>query len=1020
MTIDMVEAAAPVVDERRPWPGLDAFTEAQSPFFFGRDADADELFRRVRRDPVTLLFGESGLGKTSLLQAGLFPRLRWADFLPISIRLDYLAGAPLPAVQVRAAMEREVAAADLSEVTPIGAEESLWGYFHRADRRLADYARKEIVPVLVFDQFEEIFTQGLAVDDSRAASQGFLGELAELCENRPPEALEQAIESDPDLVENFLFDRRDYRIVLALREDFLASLESLRARAPSIGRNRYRLRRMTGRQGLDAILNPAPGLVPPEVAQEIVRFIGRASPEDAFGAAATRDTAEGFEIEPPLLSLVCRELNERRITRGLDRIGADLLAGSRDDIIEGFYKRSIADQPDALRAFVEDRLLSDSGFRESITLDSARRALRDSGVPAEALDELVRGRLLRTEERLGIPRVEIIHDVLTPVIRKSRDTRHLRQAEVAVAEREAALHRERQRVRRAYWLAATMALLVVITISVAGWGWRSKVEAERQRNATEVAKADADRQRNTAEVAKVDADRQRDTAIRAERDLRIDEQELRAEARRARQQLTDDQTTIEELADAVVEERRGEATIQPLMYKSLALMYMRDDEGSIRHLDAILRLRPDYLPALGYRGAAYLIVGKPENALRDIKKYLEFGPDMITYGNLGIAEAMRGNYSAAIDAYEKAIVNYHGDFQEGIDTEVAPDIQAAMRHAWITSDGPTFLNALRYEIAVLHAFRGDPEFESALRAADGLNYQNSTSAYLLALNWSWYIDRAQPDGPSDYGVLAARGALWERTGAIRSRYYDVARQYYQKFEKAYADRPRPEYIGLAHFVAEHLDRKEISGAETMPSEPRDPSELAAEAYAAETDEERLGETIKVLEEAHAEQRPQGRDWLIGLYLRRAQLRYGAGDRKNARGDAERILEFDPHTSAAHRLRADDDGLDDDTRRREYQQAVDDDPFNADALWEFADFLEAGEPQTALRLLLRRVRLVAPSPGDYEKIANLQLKLGQKPQALASVKAAIAIASASDRSELYQLRDDIESAHASGRGKKKGR
>jgi len=80
------------------------------------------------------------------------------------------------------------------------------------------------VPVLVFDQFEEIFTQGLAGDDSRAASQGFLSELAELCENRPPEALEQAIESDPDLVEKFLFDRRDYRIVLALREDFLASL----------------------------------------------------------------------------------------------------------------------------------------------------------------------------------------------------------------------------------------------------------------------------------------------------------------------------------------------------------------------------------------------------------------------------------------------------------------------------------------------------------------------------------------------------------------------------------------------------------------------------------------------------------------------------------------------------------------------------------------------------------------------------------------------------------------------------
>jgi len=148
------------------------------------------------------------------------------------------------------------------------------------------------------------------------------------------------------------------------------------------------LRPMSGRQGLDAILNPVPGLVAPEVAREIVRFIGRPSAEDTFGIIG--DAAEGFEVEPSLLSLVCRELNERRIARGLDQIGSELLAGSRDEIIEGFYERCLADQPGALRAFVEDRLLSDSGYRESITLDSARRALSDAGVPAGALDELVR------------------------------------------------------------------------------------------------------------------------------------------------------------------------------------------------------------------------------------------------------------------------------------------------------------------------------------------------------------------------------------------------------------------------------------------------------------------------------------------------------------------------------------------------------------------------------------------------------------------------------------------------------
>jgi hypothetical protein len=240
VTIATADTVTPSLDTAQPWPGLEAFTEALSRFFCGRETEADELSRHVQRDVVTVLFGQSGLGKTSLLRAGLFPRLRRTGFLPILIRIDYSADAPSPVMQVKAEIERESTAAKLCEATWSTTEESLWGCFHRADRRLADCDGKEIVPVLAFDQFEEIFTQGLAGSGNRAASQRFLTELAELVENRPPETLEQAIEANPEIVEGFQFDRKDYRIVLALREDFLAALEGLRTRAPSLGRNRYR------------------------------------------------------------------------------------------------------------------------------------------------------------------------------------------------------------------------------------------------------------------------------------------------------------------------------------------------------------------------------------------------------------------------------------------------------------------------------------------------------------------------------------------------------------------------------------------------------------------------------------------------------------------------------------------------------------------------------------------------------------------------------------------------------------
>src|SRR5262245_31603061 len=68
--------ATPTVDFENPWPGLATFREVDREFFRGRRSEADALFRIVMRERLTVLFGLSGLGKSSLLQAGLFPLLR--------------------------------------------------------------------------------------------------------------------------------------------------------------------------------------------------------------------------------------------------------------------------------------------------------------------------------------------------------------------------------------------------------------------------------------------------------------------------------------------------------------------------------------------------------------------------------------------------------------------------------------------------------------------------------------------------------------------------------------------------------------------------------------------------------------------------------------------------------------------------------------------------------------------------------------------------------------------------------
>ena len=84
------------LDDANPWPGLESFEEDSHAFFFGRDREIQSLHKHVREAPVTVLYGQSGLGKTSLLRAGLFPLLREHGFLPIRVRLELKAtAAPL-------------------------------------------------------------------------------------------------------------------------------------------------------------------------------------------------------------------------------------------------------------------------------------------------------------------------------------------------------------------------------------------------------------------------------------------------------------------------------------------------------------------------------------------------------------------------------------------------------------------------------------------------------------------------------------------------------------------------------------------------------------------------------------------------------------------------------------------------------------------------------------------------------------------------------------------------------------
>src|SRR5947208_4140109 len=127
-------AGQPAVDPQHPWLGLASFTEETRSYFYGREEEVAELARRVQRKPLTILFGQSGLGKTSILRAGLVPRLRPEGYCPVYVRIAYGADAPSASEQIKQAIFRETRA--LGQWTQVGIAvegESLWEFLHHRD-----------------------------------------------------------------------------------------------------------------------------------------------------------------------------------------------------------------------------------------------------------------------------------------------------------------------------------------------------------------------------------------------------------------------------------------------------------------------------------------------------------------------------------------------------------------------------------------------------------------------------------------------------------------------------------------------------------------------------------------------------------------------------------------------------------------------------------------------------------------------------------------------------------------------
>ena len=420
------------LDSENPWPGLESYEEDGKDFFFGREHSAERLLKKVLDGPVTVLYGRSGLGKTSLLQAGLFPMLRERNFLPIYVRFEVKTGTASLTRQLHQSVHDAVRADAPDAVLP-SEDESLWEYLHRAHLQLWSARNYLLTPVIVLDQFEELFTLGERIPDR---VNEFKNDLGDLAENRIPAELAERIKNDGATAGRFNFRTRHYKLLISLREDFLPDLEGWCRLIPSLGRSRTRLLPLQASDALDAVRKPAADLMTEVLARRVVDIVAAQADVDR------RDPDLGAsDVDPAMLSLFCRELNEMRKQRNLAHFDERLVEDGKDTTLPNYYASCVRELRPNVAEFIETQLITEKGFRNFY----AREDAVPSRLTEDELSQLISSRLLRVVDHYGAQRIELTHDVLTRPVLKHRERRRAEEEkEKEKAALAAAAERERQ------------------------------------------------------------------------------------------------------------------------------------------------------------------------------------------------------------------------------------------------------------------------------------------------------------------------------------------------------------------------------------------------------------------------------------------------------------------------------------------------------------------------------------------------------------------------------------------------
>ncbi len=412
-------------DPLAPYIGPIAFEPTHRKFFCGRNKETDILISLVTAHRVSLFFAQSGAGKSSLLHAGLVPkvtrkkRIGWGDRVRYSQMMTVLPiltvgkgmpprlSRPVDNVFVFSALLGLPGETPPNDLATMSLPEGI-AYWPGVDQMAEPTAGASNDPpiavetpettLLIFDQFEELFT---GHPDRWPEREGFFQQVNQVLEQRP-----------------------DLHVLFTIREDYLAQLTPYAPLLPEQLRHRFRLERLQREAAIEAVKTPAHRATPsrefaPHVAETLVDNLRRIQIKQNTTETEST-TALGEYIEPVHLQIVCRQLWENLPETQTTIRAEDVTEfGDVDQALTGFYEDSL--QKVLVEIEMSERQLR-AWFAPPLITPARTKGLvyrgdtETGGLSNPAVDSLNNSYIIRADIRGGDTWYELAHDRLVEPI----------------------------------------------------------------------------------------------------------------------------------------------------------------------------------------------------------------------------------------------------------------------------------------------------------------------------------------------------------------------------------------------------------------------------------------------------------------------------------------------------------------------------------------------------------------------------------------------------------------------------